>query len=702
VLASIFDPVRRFLFHPQLAWMLLWVGLAFLIIALVVMIRTSWGQSHPLRKCVALSLLAHLLLLCYATTVQIVTANGNGHQGGMSLLLVDGGADGSDVGADDGPDRPGGSVADAGRVRDIVSEPAEAAEKSTADASQSPTTIQHSAPPLLEVATPPSPPAPEKVEEPKSETVADQSPTQPPAKTEEPENPKTVAKDEPPPTTPAVAESPNEKPDDKPPEPLPSDTPGPPLAKLPDPPTTSDVSQWVAGDPSAASATSQSAPEVPTSTPPADLNAKSATEVAKNDAANTDQDKHNLLTIHSPQAGDAAQASPANSPASGAQVESATAPIANYSVPQIYSDRVSPERAEIGRRRGGSPGSESAVQTALHWLALHQNSDGRWDAGKFGAHQESAVPPMQRQGATGPNSKADTAITGLALLAMLGAGNTHLHGDYSQNVQRGLEFLLSSQGHDGNLAGGAETYAFMYSHGIATLAMSEAYAMTGDARLRAPVQAAINYTLGAQIHATGGWRYKADETPGERGDTSQLGWQLMSLKSAQLAGLEIPPGAADGAVRFIKSVSSGQYGGKASYRPGERPTRPMTAEALVCRQFLGMARDNPAGDEAGEYLLSDVPRADRINLYYWYYGTLGMYQLQGDGWQRWNAALQSVLVDRQRTDGDMAGSWDPECIWGGYGGRVYSTALSSLCLEVYYRYLPLYQAARPEPAISTR
>src|SRR5215813_4289501 len=102
--ASILDPIRHAFAHPQWAWIGLWIGLAFLIVALIVMIRTSWGQSHPLRKCAALSLLAHLLLLCYATSIHIVTANGNGHEGGMSLLLVDGAAEGSDVGSDDGGD----------------------------------------------------------------------------------------------------------------------------------------------------------------------------------------------------------------------------------------------------------------------------------------------------------------------------------------------------------------------------------------------------------------------------------------------------------------------------------------------------------------------------------------------------------------------------------------------------------------------
>ena len=81
-----------------------------------------------------------------------------------------------------------------------------------------------------------------------------------------------------------------------------------------------------------------------------------------------------------------------------------------------------------------------------------------------------------------------------------------------------------------------------------------------------------------------------------------------------------------------------------------------------------------------------------MNLYYWYYGTLSMYQLQGDYWRQWNEALQSALVRTQNGAGDLAGKqWDPVCIWGGYGGRIYSTSMSALCLEVYYRFLPLYK-----------
>jgi hypothetical protein len=360
----------------------------------------------------------------------------------------------------------------------------------------------------------------------------------------------------------------------------------------------------------------------------------------------------------------------------------------------LYSDRTAVDRDAVARRRGGSPEAEAAVQAALVWLAANQNADGRWDADRFGAGEEQKVLGHDRQGA---GARADTATTGLSLLAFLGAGHTHMRGKYKANVQRGLEHLLSVQAADGNLGGDAELFAFMYSHGIATLALSEAYAMSGDKRLEQALRAAIGYTIAAQHPSTGGWRYRpAAIAPHDPGDTSQLGWQLMALKSADLAGIAMPEHARQGMLRFLNSVSAGAQGGLARYRPHERVTSAMTAEALASRQFLGLSRNHPAADEAGDYLLAELPSAEQINLYYWYYGTLAMYQLQGEHWQRWNAALQKTLIDRQVAAGQLSGSWDPDCIWAGYGGRVYSTAMATLCLEVYYRYLPLYGDLGPE------
>jgi len=293
-------------------------------------------------------------------------------------------------------------------------------------------------------------------------------------------------------------------------------------------------------------------------------------------------------------------------------------------------------------------------------------------------------------------SRADTAVTGLTLLAFLASGHTHLDGHYREEVRRGLEYLLRTQAADGNLAGDAAVYEFMYCHGMATCALSEAYGMTRDTRLREPVRRALAYAINAQDPVGGGWRYR----PGDAGDTSQLGWQLMALKSGELAGFPIPDKTRQGIVRYLQSVASGEHGGRASYRPGEQTTRTMTAEALVCRQFLGLPPEHPAESEAGAYLLGELPGEGLFNLYYWYYATLGMYQLQGDAWQRCIDALRTAVARRQVKVGALAGSWDTDYLWGGYGGRLYTTALATLTIEVYYRFLPLYaEVAQREDAV---
>jgi hypothetical protein len=313
-----------------------------------------------------------------------------------------------------------------------------------------------------------------------------------------------------------------------------------------------------------------------------------------------------------------------------------------------------------------------------------------WDPRRFGAGQETTAVLGQSRGSTG--AKADTGISALALLAFLGAGHTHRDGAYADNVARGLEAIRRSQGADGNLAGDAEMFAHMYCHSMATFALSEACAITGDDRLRPVIRKAVAYSIAAQHPSDGGWRYKAGQT----GDTSQLGWQLMALKSAQLAGVDVPAVTWTRVERFLRAVQRGPHHGLAAYRPEEAwPSRSMTAEALFCRQLMTRRRDGgltaAAFDEARGSLLEELPgRGRQDNFYYWYYATIALHRADGaseasaDAWRRWNEALTATLVGSQAEDG----SWPPSCVWGGYGGRVYTTALGAMCLEVYYRYAP--------------
>ena len=362
------------------------------------------------------------------------------------------------------------------------------------------------------------------------------------------------------------------------------------------------------------------------------------------------------------------------------------------SLPATYRLRNRVRREAVARKFGGTKDSERAVEASLQWLATNQHPDGYWDADAYGSGRvkfdESGVD-RQRAGID-----SDTGVTALAILAFLGAGYTHEEGRYAPNIDRALMWLISQQRADGFLGASATHFAQMYCHGMSSYALAEAYGMQQDPeldpRLRQPLERAINYIVQTQNQADGGWRY----VPGQKSDMSMFGWQLMALKSAEIAGIAIPDDVKSRMILFLKERSLGDRKGLAAYRmvePPELPTPSMTAEALFCKQMLGIRRTNPSSQEAVEFLLIHLPRRSEHNLYYWYYGTLAMYQFGGEPWKQWNESLRDLLIAEQIVEGKDAGSWDPLPPWGPYGGRIYSTALSTLCLEVYYRFLPLYQ-----------
>ena len=387
------------------------------------------------------------------------------------------------------------------------------------------------------------------------------------------------------------------------------------------------------------------------------------------------------------------------------------------SIPPTYRLRSLARRADIARKFGGTDATERAVEASLQWLALHQNPAGYWDPDGYtdncpandvcrgrgglidlalldGDAQHAAMIKSQ----TG--AKADSGVTGLVILTFLGAGHTHEEGPYSDQVDRALNWLIRQQESNGFLGGGASRYARMYCHAIATYALAEALGMqtdrASDRRLREPIQKAVDFIIENQNPTDGGWRYEK----GQRSDMSMFGWQLMALKSSQIAGIKVPEEVTLKMIEFLRQRSLGERSGLAAYRLVEAPYEPlppapaMTAEALFCKQMLGLARDNPQSQEAIEFLMERLPSRRTEDIYYWYYGTLAVYQYGGPEWQAWNTGLREWLVTDQRTSGHAAGSWDPKPPWGPYGGRVFSTALSSLCLEVYYRFLPLYQVRR--------
>ncbi|MEM7811691.1 MAG: hypothetical protein AAF532_09465 [Planctomycetota bacterium] len=280
------------------------------------------------------------------------------------------------------------------------------------------------------------------------------------------------------------------------------------------------------------------------------------------------------------------------------------------------------------------------------------------------------------------------------MLAFLGAGYTSEAGDYAGTVGRAVDWLVANQAEDGYLGVAAVSYEAMYCHGMATFALGEAYAMrqagTADARseaLRRALGRAVAYIVERQGE-DGGWRY----APGQNGDMSMFGWQLMALKSAAIAGVSVPASARAKMREFLDSRAAGEHGGLAAYLYNLDPSHPMTAEALYCRQMLETDLEPERVAEAVAFLNTNPPRRSALDLYYWYYGTLAMFQIGGDPWERWNESVRETLIAEQVAEGENAGSWNPRGPWGPYGGRLYSTAMATLSLEVYYRFLPLYRS----------
>lgn len=352
-------------------------------------------------------------------------------------------------------------------------------------------------------------------------------------------------------------------------------------------------------------------------------------------------------------------------------------------------------KAMLGRY-GGTKATERAVGAALYWLAHHQMPDGSWSLDKY-------QKMCKDKTCTGPGeTKSDAAATAMGLLPYLAAGQTQANsGPFQNTIRTGVYWLIQHQKKDGDLS--ADAASQMYSHGLCTIALCEDYGMSRDRSVGVAAQNAINFIQAAQNTRTGGWRYH----PGEDGDTSVVGWQLMALKSAQMAGLSVNPATLEGTKKWLASVSAGGAGGGSAgtagrfgYRPETGPSPTMSAVGILCNQYLHAGRADPVITGGVQYLMANQPDANAHNVYYWYYATQAMHNMADKDWDTWNRKMRKILVESQSREGCSSGSWDPEKpnhdAWGQYGGRIMLTSLSALTLEVYYRYLPLYKLDKPD------
>jgi squalene cyclase len=369
-----------------------------------------------------------------------------------------------------------------------------------------------------------------------------------------------------------------------------------------------------------------------------------------------------------------------------------------------YVLRTRKDKAKWVALYGGSPETEGCVQTGLDWLVRHQANDGFWSNACLGPKQQNPQSKCEEDGTcTVPGQDHVMAQTGLALLALQAAGNYESnHEKYSADVQRGLEWLIENQRPDGALLGpssgqdGNYSHTFMYEHAMAAFALAEACAvrkaqgLADVIKLRSAATKAIDFIAQHQ-HNDGGWRYTIQKE--ERSDTSVSGWAMLALKSAKEAEIPVGQETLDQTRYFFKSCETSD--GRTSYQSGEGANSDaLTAVGMLTHLLLLKDKEAPLLNTSGSHLAGQAQTyRDRIqqgnpDFYTLYNATLAMYQAGGDNWNKWNDAVRDAVVAKQiQGTGCHRGSWDPKGTFGGDdGGRIYSTALATLMLEVYYRF----------------
>lgn len=312
-----------------------------------------------------------------------------------------------------------------------------------------------------------------------------------------------------------------------------------------------------------------------------------------------------------------------------------------------------------------TPAVDDAVAKGINYLVTTQLEDGSWASGRFGKN---------------------VAITALACLSLMADGHIPGRGPYGDTVDRGVEFILNSTAENGLITSEANNGP-MYGHGFAALFLGEVYGMTpgGDnaraTRIHETLVKAIRLIEQTQ-NEDGGWRY--NPVPYDA-DVSVTICQIMALRSARNAGIEVNSEVIDRAVEYVRLCQNTDGGFKYQLGSGNSAW-PRTAAGIASLYYAGIYEDD-AIDRGLAYLESTAlpgkASATRSHYFYGqYYAVQAMYLAGDEHWAIWWPAIRSELISLQNDEG----SWDDRSV-----GKPYGTAMAMIILQMPKRYLPIFQ-----------
>lgn len=307
------------------------------------------------------------------------------------------------------------------------------------------------------------------------------------------------------------------------------------------------------------------------------------------------------------------------------------------------------------------PATQAAIDKALAWLASRQNDDG-----SFG----------------GSGYSRNVAVVSLAGMAFLSAGNTPGRGEYGEQINKCISYVLGAADESGFVSIPATaSHGPMYDHGFATLFLAEIYGMTPDSEVRDKLHRAVRLIVTTQ-NQEGGWRYQPKPV---EADISVTICQIMALRAARNAGLYVPNETIDRCIDYVKRSQNADGGFMYMQTQGGPSKFPRSAAGVVALYSAGIYE----GDEIRkglQYISQQLPKAEDFSrdthaMYGHYYAAQAMWQAGGEHWNKWYPAIHDVLLKQQQADG----SW-MDLICAEYG-----TAMACIILQMPNNYLPIFQ-----------
>jgi len=308
--------------------------------------------------------------------------------------------------------------------------------------------------------------------------------------------------------------------------------------------------------------------------------------------------------------------------------------------------------------------TEAVVKGALKWLASKQSPNGAW-----AMSEEEQRHPI--------------AITGYTLMAFQAAGHLPGEGEFGRNVTAAMQYLLDSTAADG-IMGNRNNGQYMYGHGVAAIALAELYGQTRSATMRPKLERIIKVIIASQ-NPEGGWRYRPIARDA---DISVTVLQVVALRAAKNAGLDVPQTTIDNAVKYVRKCYHPPSGGF-TYQPNREPGFARTAAAIYSLQVCGLYDDEMV-KKGSEFLLKNHKQQDQWFTYGNFYAAPAQYMLGGETWRQWYGIMKDTLLKAVTTRGDIS-YWETRLDQGRGVGQIYCTAVYTMILAMPYHYIPLYQ-----------